>query len=202
MEKFKICPSCKEKNPPSFLECENCGTDLLGVPITSEEANQPILENLNTQNTQKNDKQEYVRICECGFVNPISARKCGKCGEEISDITPKLINEKKEKKWLLTSIDGELTFEIKEGQHIIGREAELEGYLSSKSYVSRSHCMITLKNDELLIENLSRTNHTFINNIMIDNTARISEGDEIGLGGCLVNGRRQDLAAFFIVEHK
>ena len=202
MEKFKICPICKEKNPPSFLECENCGTDLLGIPITSDEQLIQSVEKHEENNSTPHSQQEYVRICDCGFINPVSARKCSKCGEDISDITPKLFTDEKEKKWILTSIDGDFSFELKEGQHTIGREAELSEFLASKSYVSRNHCKIMLQNGELTVENLSRTNHTFINNIMIDNITKISNGDEIGLGGRMINGSRQSLAAYFIVEIK
>lgn len=37
MEKYKICPSCKAKNPPALFECMNCESDLTRVKITDEE---------------------------------------------------------------------------------------------------------------------------------------------------------------------
>ena len=37
MEKYKICPSCKTKNPPALFECMSCEADLTGVKITDEE---------------------------------------------------------------------------------------------------------------------------------------------------------------------
>ena len=36
MEKYKICPSCKTKNPPALFECMSCEADLTGVKITDE----------------------------------------------------------------------------------------------------------------------------------------------------------------------
>jgi len=196
MDKFKICPICGEKNPPSFLECDNCGTDLLGVPITEE------IQASADQREPENFQGEFARICDCGHANPVTARKCEKCGEDISFVAPVPYKAETPAKWGLKSIDGAISFEIKEGSHTLGREAELSSYLYSKSYVSRNHCLINLQAGELSVENLSQTNHTFVNNNLIDSVVKLSEGDEIGLGGKNINGSRQALAAYFIVERK
>lgn len=49
MEKYKICPSCKTKNPPALFECMNCEADLTGVKITDEETERMLAENTAAQ---------------------------------------------------------------------------------------------------------------------------------------------------------
>ena len=49
------------------------------------------------------------------------------------------------------------------------------------------------------LENLSRTNKTYLNNTLIPDYEKIllKEGDEIGLGGIEIGGKRQQKAAYF-----
>lgn len=144
-----------------------------------------------------------ARICEeCGALNPPNGRKCEQCGEDISDIVPtSRAAEQPKKKYLLTSLDGAVTLPVREGETVLGREAELSGYLGSKMYVSRQHAKISLRNGKLTIENLKATNCTFVNNRSVDSRmVELKEGDEIGLGGNSVNGQRQELAAYFRVQ--
>ena len=68
--------------------------------------------------------------------------------------------------------------------------------------MSRRHARLTVVADKVFIENLSRTNKTFLNNREIPDGTPIpvSSGDEIGLGGKMINGDRQDQAAYFILR--
>jgi pSer/pThr/pTyr-binding forkhead associated (FHA) protein len=86
----------------------------------------------------------------------------------------------------------------------VGREAELKEYLQNKMFVSRHHAKLTMVAGEVFIENLSGTNKTFLNNVEIpDGTpTALSDGDEIGLGGKVVNGSRQADAAYFVYRVK
>lgn len=195
MEKYKICPSCKTKNPPTMFECINCEADLTGVKITDEETEKMIAENAAIQ--AEATPKKMVRVCECGAKNAPNARKCSSCNEDISDIIPipDVEEEKKEvASFVLSSLDGQFAYKITADDLTIGRENTMSEYLSAKSYVSRSHAKLTLVNNELFIENLSNTNFTYVNNKKIMEKTKLQDGDEIGLGGTNVNGKCQEQA--------
>ena len=203
LTKFKICPECGKHNPPSLIECRYCEADLTGVKIVDNELQQnSVTEALPNESAPV--EMELVRICDCGAVNPPQARKCKACGEDISDIIPKQV-EKKEKKsfsYELKSVDGSFSVMIDKPLVVIGREAELKGYLAEKTYVSRQHARFTVVADKVFVENLSKTNKTFVNNEEIQDATpiAISDGDEIGLGGKVIDGSRQDKAAYLVLQ--
>ena len=201
MEKYKMCPSCRTKNPPALFECMNCETDLTGVKITDEET-----ERMNAANAAAQAEAtplKMVRVCECGTKNAPNARKCSSCNEDISDIipTPDVEEETKEViSFVLSSLDGQFAYKVTTDDVTIGRESTMSEYLSVKSYVSRSHARLTKANNELYIENLSNTNFTYVNNQKIIDKTKLQDGDEIGLGGTNVNGKYQEQAAYFLVR--
>ena len=199
MEKYKVCPSCKTKNPPALFECMNCESDLTGVKITDEETERMMAENAASQ-TETPTKM--VRVCECGQKNAPNARKCSSCNEDISDITPTADTEevKTETTFVLSSLDGQYAYKIVSDEITIGRENTMSDYLTAKSYVSRSHAKITKVNEELFVENLSNTNFTYVNNKKITDKTKLQDGDELGLGGTNLNGRCQEQAAYFLVR--
>lgn len=198
MEKYKICPSCHEKNEPTLLECIYCEADLTRVKITDEESER-MQENNSIAEQQT---AELVRLCECGAKNPPNARKCSSCGEDISDITPTPNTAEKpaETAFVLSSTDGQYAYKMTSDEIIIGRENIMCDYLSVKSYVSRSHARLSIINGELFIENMSNTNFTYVNNQKITEKTRLNDGDEIGLGGTNINGKSQSMAAYFLVR--
>lgn len=201
MEKYKICPSCKTKNPPALFECMNCEADLTGVKITDEET-----ERMNAANAEAQAEatpKKMVRVCECGTKNAPNARKCSSCNEDISDITPTPDVEEETPdviSFVLSSLDGQFAYKVTTDDVTIGRESTMSEYLSVKSYVSRSHAKLTKANNELYIENLSNTNFTYVNNQKITDKTKLQDGDEIGLGGINVNGKCQEQAAYFLVR--
>lgn len=197
MEKYKVCPSCGEHNNPVFIECSNCGTDLMAVKVVDEE----------TENIAYESEAEVpmVKICECGVENPLAARKCSSCGEDISDILPTPKTEKRCKQYVISEISGNFTYVIpNDSEIIIGRENVLKEFISDKSYVSRSHAKLVSEGDNLYITNLSGTNYTYVNNEKILNgtPTLLKTDDEIGLGGCVNNGSRQELAVYLVVREK
>ena len=198
MEKYKICPSCHEKNEPTLLECIYCEADLTRVKITDEESER-MQENNSIAEQQT---AELVRLCECGAKNPPNARKCSSCGEDISDITPTPDTAEKlaETTFVLSSTDGQYAYKMTSDEIIIGRENIMSDYLSVKSYVSRSHAKLTIMNGKFFIENMSNTNFTYVNNQKITEKTRLNDGDEIGLGGTNINGKSQSMAAYFLVR--
>ena len=203
MEKYKICPSCNTKNDPALFECIQCETDLTGVKVTDE-----LTEQMAAQNaTEPVTSGRMVRICDCGNKNPANARKCSACNEDISDITPVAdgVGESGDKKeqpvsFVLSSLDGKYAFKVPAGETLIGREHEMASYLTEKSYVSRTHARIVCENGELLVENLSNTNFTYVNNRRVMKKLRLQDGDELALGGTNIDGKCQELAAYFLVR--
>ena len=197
MEKYKICPACHKKNEPALIECIYCEADLTGVKVTDENTEKMIA----AQFIEK-PATELVRVCDCGAVNPSNARKCSSCGEDISDITPvpNTLEEMPAISFVLSSLDGKYAYEVMPGEITIGRENIMSEYLADKRYVSRAHAKLSLTDDELIIENLSNTNFTYVNNTKITDKHKLTDGDESGLGGTSVNGNRQTDAAYFLVR--
>ena len=173
LTKYKICPACGAHNPPSLLECRECETDLTGIRIVDSDAAQ-----------QEGDGFSYQ----------------------------------------MQAVGDDYTVTIREPVCIIGREAELKDYLADKMYVSRWHAKLTIADGKVRIENLSNTNGTFINNRSISGrlisrepvsepaSSRVlisgrkpvllADGDEIGLGGIVIDGKRQEQAAYFVFHTK
>ena len=199
MEKFKICPVCGMHNKPNMIECIGCETDLTSVKATDEATEQAKI--TAQENTSENVEEKYVRICDCGCINSATAKKCIECGEDISDIAPILQSENNTCKYVMTSLDGEYAYEIKDGTAILGRENEMKEYLADKAYVSRQHAKIMKDEDKVYIENLSNTNFTFVNNQKIVEKTELHVDDEIGLGGNETNGSRQSGAAYLILRN-
>lgn len=197
MEKYKVCPNCGEHNNPIFIECSNCGTDLMSVKVVDEATKNIVYEPVA--------QTKMVKICECGAENPPAARKCDFCDEDISDILPTPKTESCCKQYALSEISGAYIYDIPNNTEIvIGRENVLKEFIVDKSYVSRSHAKIISKDNNLYITNLSGTNFTYVNNEKISNDTLtiLKADDEIGLGGCVNNGNRQDLAVYLIVREK
>lgn len=202
MSKFKICPECGTKNPPNAIECKNCDWDLMSVFVTDEQ--QEAAKKASEETIS--DKNSLVRVCsECGTKNPPNARKCSNCGEDISDIIPTADisptpePEIKSAAFVLKSLDDRITFKIDRDNITVGREHDLKDYLAAKIFVSRRHCQFTLENGELFVEDLNSANSTYVNNKKIARKTKLSRGDEVGLGGAVFNGSRQDKAAYFLV---
>ena len=197
MEKYKVCPYCGKHNLPKLLECIHCETDLSNVRVIDEEIEQ------RTENNNELTVMDMTRICDCGFHNPVNARKCENCGEDISDVIPVEEHEKSlvHNRYTVASLDGAYAYEIVDSAVIIGREAVMQEYLVEKPYVSRKHAELSIDNELLFIRNLSETNYTYVNNERIpEGKYELHDGDEVGLGGKLQNGSRQEEAAYFLVR--
>ena len=203
MGRFKICPDCGEKNPPNITECLKCDCDLLGVAVTND--TQETIIPLQASGCIHNDEQTF-RICsECGERNLPNARKCANCGEDISDITPTTMDvsvtqRNKENRFTLCDIEGKDLLTINKRVTVIGRQNELQDYLSDKIYVSRKHCQILLEDGSIYIEDLGSSNSTYVNNEVITEKTRLNRGDKISLGGNISDGNRQNKAAYLLLR--
>lgn len=203
LKKYKICPSCGEHNAPNKIECRNCEADLTGVKVV-DRAQEPAP--AQSAETPVGASAGLFRICDCGQHNPPQARKCSACGEDISDIlpTPAIAEAPPCFAYRLITPDGAFSVELSAPVAVIGRQAELKEYLAAKPYVSRTHAKLTIVAEKVFIENISATNKTFVNNVLIEDGKphALENGDEIGLGGMLLNGERQEHAAYFIFSIK
>ncbi len=204
LTKYKVCPECGKHNSPNLLECRYCEADLTSVKVVDINAEESVLS--SEEASFEPVKTELVRVCECGAHNAPQARKCKVCGEDISDIIPTQVGKlaKKSFSYELRSVDGAYSATIDRPFVVIGRESELKEYLQPKVYVSRRHARLTVVVDKVFVENLSQTNKTFLNNEEIpDGTPiAIQNGDEIGLGGKVIDGSRQEKAAYFVFQVK
>lgn len=204
LSKYKVCPECGKRNSPNLLECRYCEADLTGVKVVDSTAAESTKD--TPSSTATTVETELARICECGVRNAPQARKCKACGEDISDILPVQVEKevKKAFSYELKSYDGAFSVTIDKPLVVVGRETELKEYLQTKVYVSRQHARLTVVADKVFVENMSRTNKTFLNNEEIpDGTpTALKSGDEIGLGGKVIDGSRQDQAAYFIFQVK
>lgn len=199
-KKYKICPGCGKHNAPNRLECRYCETDLTGVRVTDD--SQMIWEQCDGTLSEEPVTKTLVRICDCGTKNPPQARKCKACGEDISDILPTPEDEAEGKSfaYALKSVDGCYSIEIDKPVAVIGREGELWDYLQNKRFVSRKQAKLTVVSGKVFIENLSKTNPTFVNNVALlpDKPTELHDGDEIGLGGKCIQEKRQEDAAYLL----
>ena len=204
LTKYKICPECGKKNSPGLIECRYCESDLTAIKIVDDDTKPE--EEIPAEFSAKTEKAELVKICECGAENPPQARKCKVCGEDISDIIPSAkVNACEERlSYELSALDDDFSVMIDKPLIMLGREAELKDYLKNKLFVSRHHAELTVIGNKVFIKNLSKTNKTFINNeeILSDTTVELHGGDEIGLGGKIIAGNRQEQAAYFIFRVK
>lgn len=203
--KYKVCPECGKHNAPNLLECRFCEADLTGCRVVDKMTESAALATEEKPATAS-EQTHLARICECGAENVPQARKCKVCGEDISDIIPERVSASENKPFTyeLRSIDGCFSASLDQVVSVIGREAQLKEYLSSKIYVSRQHAKLTVVAEKVFIENLSQTNKTFVNNEEIsgETPTAINNGDEIGLGGKVINGTMQENAAYFIFQVK
>jgi DNA-binding winged helix-turn-helix (wHTH) protein len=78
---------------------------------------------------------------------------------------------------------------IGQGEHILGRDPELELCLDSTT-ISRRHARIRISDEQATLEDLGSKNGTFLNERKLDAPAPLADGDEIRLGALRVTFRR------------
>ena len=207
MAKYKICPECGSKYIPSVTSCINDNFDLTKIDFIVDESD--LIVN-DIQYREVNCSKSYlsvgkkVKICDvCGNHNPINYGRCEKCNSDLDGILP--VDENRDiqiNRFILKSADGQCEFEIKKEITIIGRENEMQEYLASKDYVSREHAILKLVQNNIYIQNRSKSNHTFVNNKKIPDGKfiELNNNDEIGLGGIVNDGQRQKKAAYFFLR--
>ncbi|QSZ43106.1 FHA domain-containing protein [Sulfurimonas aquatica] len=146
----KECPTCLHINPESYAECDECGTDLVGVdPIEESEV----------EVTQE-QPQEPVDVIqeECAHSN-LHGNYCLDCREYVK------INEISTGEWSLQFPWGEYKIadylwigRIKPAPQDMTKELE-----KNFKNISRNHAQISVDDGKLYIVDLESTNGTFVN---------------------------------------
>lgn len=198
MAKYKMCPECGAKSSPQEMECLHCEADLQGVPIMDED----VVCESNELEPQEDAEATPVRICECGAANPVRNRRCLTCGADVSFIAPTVPPGNPKTAFEISLVGTSFSRVLERGFSIIGREGDFASALSSKRFVSRKHAELSLDAGSLFIRDLGSTNGTFVNNSLLekDEVRKLSDKDEVGLGGNVVDGERQCDAAYFLVK--
>ena len=70
---------------------------------------------------------------------------------------------------------------IGDGEHVLGRDPDLELFLDSAS-VSRRHALIRVTGEEATVEDLGSKNGTFIADRRVESPTRLADGDVIRVG--------------------
>lgn len=67
---------------------------------------------------------------------------------------------------------------------VVGREAcgDTQGLLLNDPTVSKRHCLIYRKGDQVMLQDLDSTNHTFVNGFLVKGAVPVSHGDRIRMG--------------------
>ena len=71
-----------------------------------------------------------------------------------------------------------VTFSLREGRNVIGREASAQIRLES-SAVSRSHASVTITGEDAIVQDLGSRNGTFLNGDKLEAARSLRVGDEI-----------------------
>lgn len=199
MAKYKLCPGCGQHVAPSMVECPDCEADLVSVPVSDDEAIGLPPENAVPA------PAVMIRRCDCGAENPAQARKCSACGEDISDIVPtpaEVPAAREENLPALISVDGQCRIVVCDMPIELGRAGAGAEYLKDCGFVSRKHARLSRNSGELTITDLNSTNFTYVNGELLrPGVAHVLHaGDEVSLGGCVIEGKRQTMAAYFTVQ--
>ena len=190
MEKYKLYPNCKHINKASSGECEKCSWSLDNVvAMTLKQIEQ---QQAADQVEQKTKTKQSVKCDNCGTENtyPVLENKCKKCRGDIPDDLNTANTETDEKGiFTLCSLEDSFTFTLAKPETIIGRGHEMSDYLINKKYVGRKQAKITINGGKAYIEDISKTNPTFVNGNKITKgiTHLLHNEDEISLGGCVIN---------------
>lgn len=206
LTKYKICPECGAHNSPSLVECKFCGTDMTAIKQIFD-SDSPEPPHPQADPGAADEPAVLVRICDaCGKENPANARICSSCGEEIGDVIPCPSKNPAEStvKYELISVDGSFSVTVDNPVFIIGREHGLQTWMENRLYVGRIQARLTVHGGGVYIEDLSKTNKTFVNNAELSEgtPTELADGDEIGLGGKVIDGARQNEAVYLIFRKK
>lgn len=174
---------CLAPNPPAARKCRVCFSDISHVIPTRPDGSMPP----PTEEPKRPKLQEVTPRTE----TPVAEDRQRPMAETEGVAIPR---------YYLDAYGGGYSFSVPRGETVIGRAAEMGEYLSTKTYVSRNHCKLILEEGGLYVVNLSRTNYTYCNGARVGDRLKLRHGDELGLGGIVVEGKPQSRAGIFTVR--
>jgi DNA-binding winged helix-turn-helix (wHTH) protein len=80
---------------------------------------------------------------------------------------------------------GEQRFPLSAGEHVIGRDTDVEVRLDS-STISRRHARLVVKPEGTVLEDFGSKNGTFVGNDRVTTPVRLADGDAIRVGSLLL----------------
>ena len=232
--KCKICPVCGKVNKVSAILCEGCSEDLMQVipslapegfvnpdPATPDSGvnreedstaqncqvpNGPEPDDAGNKAGRTASGMRFGRKCPvCGKISPYREAKCS-CGTLLLTAPPVKLEEKKPAVIaILQSEDGKCRVSLTQNdERILGRKADGGEYLCEKPFVSANHLKVTVKDGEVYITHIGRTNPTLVNGRMIEpeKPFHLSEGDVIALGAREGQSMQSEAAYFSFMKPK
>ena len=172
---LKRCPSCGMTWPYATAKCNSCGTSLAGQrPIRAADVQKPVSE--RTEQT---------------------------ADHPAAGTSPAVETEKKKVLFTLRSEDGLCEIYLSEGDEVvIGRSGAGADYLKEKSFVSGRHASVEVKNGEIIITHIGKTNPTLVNKKAItpEIPYLLNAGDLIELGAREGQGFIPNIGYFRVVQ--
>ena len=188
-------PSCGKENPDGSLFCDDCGASL----AEEEAAPQPQPE----QPVAPPAPAGEIKCPKCGASNPADSKFCSDCGEKLREAPapeptiptptptpPPTPTPKPSVAKLVTATGQEIALpgkaEIIIGRTDVGVVADIDTtpFGGHPGGVSRRHCKITVQEDQYSIEDLNRTNGTFVDGTRLaaNTPTPLQNGAQIVLG--------------------
>ena len=184
---------CFAPNPPAARKCRVCFSDISHVIPTRPDGSMPppAEEPKRPKPQEVTPRAETPRAETPRAETPVAEDRQRPMAETEGISIPR---------YYLDAHGGGYSFSVPRGETVIGRAAEMGEYLSTKTYVSRNHCKLILEEGGLYVVNLSRTNYTYCNGARVGDRLKLRHGDELGLGGIVVEGKPQSRAGIFTVR--
>ncbi len=199
----RLCDNCHAKNPPNARKCSVCGEDIADILPTADKE-QPKKEKAKAKSLEEVqiplDIPPVPPIPDPSTTPPTESKDSA-TASEIAPAT--LLNTALSRlpfTVTLTTLDKKISYTLTGERTVLGRTEELGQYLSTKPYVSRLHCVLTVSEEGVFVEDLNNTNYTFVNNTRIIGKVKLEKGDTLSLGGLVIGGNRQTHAAYFTVS--
>ena len=183
---------CLAPNPPAARKCRLCFSDISHVIPTRPDGSMPP----SVAEPKRHKPEEVTPRAESFAVETPRAETSVEERQRQRAETEGISAPR----YYLDAYGGGYSFSVPRGETVIGRAAEMGEYLSTKTYVSRNHCKLILEDGGLYVVNLSRTNYTYCNGARVGDRLKLRHGDELGLGGIVVDGKPQSRAGIFTVR--
>lgn len=192
----RICDACGTKNPSNARKCAGCGEEIFDITPTPDPADAPL--------SPKEEKTEAVLpvLEEDVSEAPAEPSPVAETSDEKEALPVTVLNTSLGTlayHVTLTTLDHGFSYTLTNERTVLGRSEEASDYLSTKPYVSRVHCSLTVTAEGVFLEDLNNTNYTFVNNTRAVGRVKLENGDTLALGGMVIGGNRQSSAAYFTV---